>query len=231
METQQERLRYLLDLYEVTPYRVSKETGVSQSTISRFLSSAEGAIRFQAETIERLSKYFQVSPDWLEYGRGDRSSRESKENATVVDNPEIVYLPIVPYTARAGSLGDYEQLFDDDYSRRQPVLVTKQMHGKYLCFSVGGDSMEPILRPGDVVMARHIKPDLYRDSKLHLRDWSVWIVVTKSEGILIKHIADHDVAGGTLTLHSANPLYTDMTVPMSDVIDIYNAIEIVSRHL
>lgn len=388
--SQQARMKYLLELYSVTPYRLCKETGVSQSSLSRFFNDPTEGFTLKSDTIERIAAYFHASAEWLETGQGDAPDPSSPESfrpirqsddspmdekklrafeavhwlisigaagspgeiatrigygadyfsqmvsgsgvfpdraakklaalseelslewllygdgtmlkgapasaplsdpeqagrqddpqdpdlsndvldadagadsadsssgnaalsdgnvrddgvskdtgearaplstAIPLDNPEIVYLPIVPYTARAGSLGDYEQLFDEDRNNRQPVLVTKQMHGKYLCFSVGGDSMEPVLLHGDVVMARHISPDLYRTARLHLRDWSVWIVVTHSDGILIKHIVDHDVERATLRLHSANPYYPDLTVPMSDVIDVYNVIEIVSRHL
>lgn len=179
-----------------------------------------------------LSAYPDLNRDWLLYGEGSMLlSDNPKSTAIPINAPEVVYLPVVPHSARAGTLGEYEQLFADDYSRRQPVIVTRQMHGRYICFQIEGDSMEPTLRHGDVVMARHIDRDLYKDSKLHLRSWSVWIIVTRTDGILIKEIADHDVKGGVLTLHSLNPLYEDFTVHLSDVINIYNVIEIVSRHL
>lgn len=215
-------------------YRFIEHKGISVRDFERSVGLSNGAVSKMGDdtrksTIDKVSAaYPYLNTDWLITGEG---AMERTGNATPVGEVDTVYLPIVPYTARAGSIGDYEQLFGDETSERQPVLVTQQMHGRYLCFRVGGDSMEPTLRHGDVVMARYINPDLYRDSKLHLRDWSVWIIVTRSEGILIKGVAEHNVEEGVLTLHSVNPLYPDMTIHMSDVLDIYNAIEIVSRHL
>lgn len=204
-----------------------KACGLSNGAVSKMGNDT------RRSTLEKICTAFpDVNPEWLLAGIGTMLlSDNPKTTAIPINAPEVVYLPVVPHSARAGTFGEYEQLFADDYSRRQPVIVTRQMHGRYICFQIEGDSMEPTLRHGDVVMARHIDRDLYKDSKLHLRSWSVWIVVTRTDGILIKEIADHDVKGGVLTLHSLNPLYEDLTVRLSDVIDIYNVIEIVSRHL
>ena len=216
----------------------AEHIGLSCRELSVSMGASPGYINSISKSIapDKLGSLSAQYPDlniaWLLTGEGSMLlSDNPKTTAVPIDAPEVVYLPVVPHSARAGTLGEYEQLFADDYSRRQPVIVTRQMHGRYICFQIEGDSMEPTLRHGDVVMARHIDRDLYKDSKLHLRSWSIWIVVTRTDGILIKEIADHDVKGGVLTLHSLNPLYEDLTVHLSDVIDIYNVIEIVSRHL
>ena len=227
MSAVKDRIYQLIDAKKIGVREFTDAIGVSESYIRNISKS------ISAEKLMRISQLFpDLNPDWLLTGEGSMLlSDNPKSTAVPIDAPEVVYLPVVPHSARAGTLGEYEQLFADDYSRRQPVLVTRQMHGRYICFQIEGDSMEPTLRHGDVVMARHIDRDLYKDSKLHLRSWSVWIIVTRTDGILIKEIADHDVKGGVLTLHSLNPLYEDLTVHLSDVIDIYNVIEIVSRHL
>lgn len=219
-------------------YKFTEAKNISVRDFERSIGASNGYVSSIRRSIgsEKLSDILTTYPDlnrdWLLYGEGSMLlSDNPKSTAIPINAPEVVYLPVVPHSARAGTLGEYEQLFADDYSRRQPVIVTRQMHGRYICFQIEGDSMEPTLRHGDVVMARHIDRDLYKDSKLHLRSWSVWIIVTRTDGILIKEIADHDVKGGVLTLHSLNPLYEDLTVHLSDVIDIYNVIEIVSRHL
>lgn len=227
MSAVKDRIYQLIDAKKIGVREFTDAIGVSESYIRNISKS------ISAEKLMRISQLFpDLNPDWLLTGEGSMLlSDNPKTTAVPIDAPEVVYLPVVPHSARAGTLGEYEQLFADDYSRRQPVIVTRQMHGRYICFQIEGDSMEPTLRHGDVVMARHIDRDLYKDSKLHLRSWSVWIIVTHTDGILIKEIADHDVKGGVLTLHSLNPLYEDLTVHLSDVIDIYNVIEIVSRHL
>lgn len=227
MSAVKDRIYQLIDAKKIGVREFTDAIGVSESYIRNISKS------ISAEKLMKISQLFpDLNPDWLLTGEGAMLlSDNPKTTAIPIDAPEVVYLPVVPHSARAGTLGEYEQLFADDYSRRQPVIVTRQMHGRYICFQIEGDSMEPTLRHGDVVMARHIDRDLYKDSKLHLRSWSVWIIVTRTDGILIKEIADHDVKGGVLTLHSLNPLYEDLTVHLSDVIDIYNVIEIVSRHL
>ena len=56
----------LLHTYGVTPYKVSKETGVSQSTLSDWKL---GKVTPKSDTMKKLADYFGVSIDYLMTGK------------------------------------------------------------------------------------------------------------------------------------------------------------------
>lgn len=56
----------LLQGYGVTPYKVSKETGVSQSTLSDW---KKGKITPKSDTMKKIADYFGVSVDYLMTGK------------------------------------------------------------------------------------------------------------------------------------------------------------------
>lgn len=56
----------LLQSYGVTPYKVSKETGVSQSTLSDW---KKGKITPKSDTMKKIADYFGVSVDYLMTGK------------------------------------------------------------------------------------------------------------------------------------------------------------------
>lgn len=55
----------LLQSYGVTPYKVSKETGISQSTFSDW---KKGKITPKSDTMKKIADYFNVSVDYLMTG-------------------------------------------------------------------------------------------------------------------------------------------------------------------
>ena len=55
----------LLQSYGVTPYKVSKETGISQSTLSDW---KKGKITPKSDTMKKIADYFDVSVDYLMTG-------------------------------------------------------------------------------------------------------------------------------------------------------------------
>ena len=55
----------LLQIYGVTPYKVSKETGISQSTLSDW---KKGKITPKSDTMKKIADYFGVSVDYLMTG-------------------------------------------------------------------------------------------------------------------------------------------------------------------
>ena len=89
MSTQQERVVKLLNSRKITPYRLSKETGITQSTLSRFLNSPEGKVEMYPETMERIAKYFEVSSSWLLTGEGEMLKDESISQNAYGDNNQI----------------------------------------------------------------------------------------------------------------------------------------------
>jgi phage repressor protein C with HTH and peptisase S24 domain len=156
--------------------------------------------------------------------------RYGKSNAHFVDlgAQMLMQVPLVNQYAYAGYLTGYR---DDDYMDelpKVPFIVDREYKGKYVCFEVRGDSMNDgsvdSYLPGDIALCREISPNHWK-SKLHINKWD-FIIVHKTEGILVKKIIGHDVEKGTLRLHSLNTLYEDFTINLKDVAQLFNVIKI-----
>lgn len=63
----------LLEKYNVTPYKVSKETGVAQTTLSDW---KRGRSTPKSDTMKKIADYFGVSVDYLMTG-SDKKREES----------------------------------------------------------------------------------------------------------------------------------------------------------
>lgn len=139
---------------------------------------------------------------------------------------------LVPIYAQAGYLTEYA---DPHYLEELPVhyFTTNQpAKGKYRAFEVYGDSMDngdiaEAIPSGIIVVGREVGRQHWK-SKLHNHKWKNWVFVHKSEGIIVKQIADQDLNTGDITLRSLNPdkeKYPDFVINLNDVAQIYNVIK------
>ena len=74
-----ERLMYLIKNKNITPYRLSVESGVSEATLSRLIKGKQEKVSHK--TLMLLSDYFQISPEWLRDGKGEMERRPSPDAA------------------------------------------------------------------------------------------------------------------------------------------------------
>jgi SOS-response transcriptional repressor LexA len=140
----------------------------------------------------------------------------------------VMYVPLVNKYAYAGYLSGFG---DAEYIQSLPALpmiADREGKGTYMAFEVKGDSMDDGTRnsyeQGDIIIARQISQHHWQN-KLHIHKYD-FVVVHKTEGILLKKIIKHDTTKGTITLHSLNPLYDDLTVSLNDVAEIFNVIKV-----
>jgi DNA-binding XRE family transcriptional regulator len=152
-------------------------------------------------------------------------------NAILLDENDymVMMVPLVNKYAYAGYQAGYG---DDEYIEslpRVPLLVNKEHKGNYRAFEIRGESMNNGLvgsyQEGYTAFGREIPRHHWRD-KLHYKQWPSFIVVTKSDGILIKEITKHDVAKGIITLHSWNDEYEDIEMALDEVKQLFNTVKV-----
>lgn len=143
-------------------------------------------------------------------------------------------VPIVPIKAYAGYLRGYQDPeFYEDFSTLS-FEVHKEYRGHYLAFEVAGDSMittnpeefDQMALPGWKAVGREL-PRHHWVYKLHTHKTDTWVIVHKTEGILIKNIVAHDVDEGTITIHSLNPKYADETFALDDIAQIFSVVKFI----
>lgn len=177
-----------------------------------------------------ISKYGQFNLTWLLTGEGEmlNTPNQSSDEASPIDEPIILRVPLVSQYAQAGYLCGYADAAYMATLPTIPYIVDHEAQGHYVAFEVKGDSMndgtEEAILEGDRLLCREIMPHLWADSKLHIRKWD--FVIVHTEGILVKRIINHDVENHTITIHSLNSMYPDKVINLADVKQIFNVIEL-----
>ena len=158
----------------------------------------------------------------------DVKNNISNVNATLI-HPEFVYVPLVSEFAQAGYLGGFG---DIEYIETLPKIgfvINPQDRGNFLCFEVRGDSMDNDSRESlierDIVLGREITSDLW-SSKLMT---ATYIVVHRTEGILIKKLKIHDPKNGSIILESLNPFYEDLNINLKNVSQLFKTSTIIRK--
>ncbi|MGH1436593.1 MAG: LexA family transcriptional regulator [Lewinella sp.] len=216
----------------LSAYRIWKDTGITQSTIGRYLKGETVPSR---PILKQLAFYLGVSPNWLDDSQTEENQvseppplKYGKDNAAhLISTTNTILAPLVHRHAQAGYLTSYE---NTDYMESLPKEVFSVDHngkGNYVCFEIRGDSMDDGssngYRSGDIALCREVQRQHWQD-KLHITQWD-FVLVTRTEGIVLKRITNQDNQAGTLTLHSLNSLYEDYNIEMNEVAQLFNVIQ------
>lgn len=225
--------------------RLLDYTGENRSSLARrigvipqrFHDIANGKTKaFSYEIADKITTAFpEVDKNFLLTGEGTMLAGESevKANAKELDPEGLnwITVPVIPFRAMAGSTGWYEDVFADEWKEKRTVIAPLGAKAiDHAIFTVTGDSMEPTLIEGDEILAKHVPFDCYKENRLRIYNYSIWIIATKSEGILIKNITEHDVENHTITCHSFNDKYSDFVLDLSEVKDIYHIVSLTRNY-
>ncbi|MCJ2380668.1 S24/S26 family peptidase [Parabacteroides sp. AGMB00274] len=163
-------------------------------------------------------------------GIWNKDSKDANEESSVskIIDSSVMLVPLVNQYAHAGYMSGYA---DEEYVEtlpKIPWIVDKEYKGRYISFEVKGDSMDDGLKhsyeQGDILLCREINPDYWK-CKLHIHQWDAFVIVHKTEGIVVKQIIDHDVEKGIITVHSFNPIYEDYKIDLREVAQIFNVVK------
>lgn len=223
-----ERIQKIMDEEGLNKNSFSKAIGISNNvTITRIINEKRSPSKSTCEKI--VAAFPKYNLTWLLTGEGNMlTDITSLNEASFIDKPIILHVPLVSQYAQAGYLCGYADAAYMATLPTIPYIVDHEAQGHYVAFEVKGDSMndgtEDSILEGDRLLCREIMPHLWADSKLHFRKWD--FVIVHSDGILVKRIIDHDVENHTITIHSLNPLYPDKVINLADVKQIFNVIEL-----
>lgn len=220
-----ERIKQFIEYKNLSIRGFSEIIGVSSGYITSMRKS------IQPDKLESIALHFpELNIQWLLTGDGVMLNTEQKstDEATLIENPNIIMAPLVSQYAYAGYLSGFA---DPEYMEtlpKVPMFVDHESKGKYVVFEVRGDSMEEDSRDGifegDRLYCRLIKKDLW-GYKLHIKQWD-FVIVHETDGILIKRITVHNVESGDITIHSLNPQYPDKVLNLREVSQLFNVVEI-----
>jgi phage repressor protein C with HTH and peptisase S24 domain len=145
-----------------------------------------------------------------------------------LDDVLLLNVPLVQEYAYAGYMSGYS---DETYLNDLPTIpfiADKQYKGTYMAFQVRGDSMDDgsynSYLQGDIVLCREVNQSYWKN-RLHINKWD-FVIVHRTEGILLKKIVFHEPESGLIRVHSLNALYEDMELNLTDVAQLFNVVKV-----
>lgn len=207
MSTYNERLQQLFDNKGVTPYYLSRATGVSQATISRL--KGDKTAKPNIETNKKFANYFNVSAEWLLTGEGNMLV---SSNADVMNENTTYSVPLLPISAQGGSLNDFVVSVKNNECEK----IISPIKGVDYAITVSGESMSPEYPSGSQVLIKKINERAFID-------WGRVYVLDTCNGTVIKRLFPSDAAG-CVVCKSINPEYPSFEVSMEDVYGVYRVL-------
>ncbi len=114
---------------------------------------------------------------------------------------------LVGEKAAAGYLQGYA---DREYISNLPVFSMPGM-GEGVAFEVQGDSMEPFIYAGDIVVAT------YLENWTWIKNEELCVVVTKDDGIAVKYVKNLLLQTNELLLRSENTFYPEKRISAKSI--------------
>jgi phage repressor protein C with HTH and peptisase S24 domain len=173
------------------------------------------------ELIRKAIERFDFNPQYLFSGEGDPLQSPEKQSGPVltiaVDENNEERIIHVPVSAQAGYM---DQFNDPVYMKDLPSFSLPGFafkHATYRAFDISGDSMEPTVYSGEIVVCSYVDPDLWLSN---VRSDYVYVIVTTGD-IVIKRVRNTLRSHGTLLLRSDNSFYGDYEIAGEDIREIW----------
>lgn len=173
------------------------------------------------ELIRKAIERFSFNPNYIFSGIGDPlNSGDCSAGpvlAVAVDEMDEERIIHVPVAAQAGYLDQFnDPVFIKDLpSFSLPGFEFK--HSTYRAFDIAGDSMEPSIYQGEMVVCSYVDHDLWVHN---IRNDYVYIIVTRGD-VVIKRVQNQIREKGSLLLRSDNSFYEPYEVHVDDIRELW----------
>lgn len=195
--------------------KLAKLSGISSRGIGKYLAGETDPSRARLIAIAGAAE---VNLEWLATGQGQKTAAELDTAAIPAEvlarlkSPECAFIPLYDVRAAAGPgrVADSEEIVDllvvnRTWLRGQVGADPAQLAYLY----VEGDSMEPLLRPGEMILMDRGAANVPVDG----------VYVVRFDGhLMVKRIQREP--GNVLTLSSVNPAYKPITLDPGDGRDL-----------
>lgn len=216
-----QRLKIVRDANSCTQAEFAHLFGVSLRAYSNYENDKREP---EPSLLQAVCERYDINPAWLLTGEGRMKRRDvhspppayanarpaaPREARPAADPADYVALPLYEVQASAGGgiVPDTEQVVDFLYFKRAWVRTELRCapDDLYLIY-IDGESMEPTLRPGDVILVNHRDQSQTRDG----------IYVLRLDGaLLVKRL--QRLPGGVIKVTSDNLSYAPFEVATRDL--------------
>lgn len=202
------RIKDIRTVLSLSQRDFAQSLGITQSALSQI---ENGLTNISLVTLEQLMVQHNVNPDWLLFGEKPLlRTTFDKAAATPPNMDNTVYL--VQATAHA----DYpdnckNQEFLESFKRYEIPKFGKE--GSRM-FEIEGDSMEPTIFNGDIVIVEMVS------NIKSVGDGKLYVVVTK-QGVVAKRIYKYEDGYSALVMKSDNPKFQSYKISAEDIVEIW----------
>lgn len=167
--------------------------------------------------VTKLMQHFSINPLWL-YGESnlrflDTSSNTSPMFISLNDSGEENILMV----NEKASAGYAQNILDKEWYNELPSMklpFPNYRNATYRGFKVQGDSMMPTISPGDWVIGKSVP------SIAEINYGKIYIVVLR-DVVVVKQVIIANEKENSILLHSTNPEYENLVVPVSDIQELW----------
>lgn len=213
--------------------RSSRQFAISLDYLPQSLSEIiKGRRDVTIELLRKAIEMYQLNPMYLFTGEGPKFMTEEDHQdfrvLTIVTNSKederIVHVPV---PAQAGYAGE---ITNPSFIQELPTFTLpdyKYKTGTHRSFDVAGDSMEPTLSKGDMIVCSYVEPTLWETA---IKDGHVHVIVTHGD-VVVKRISNKIAENRCLELSSDNSYYKPYLVSVNDIREIWHVLTKISSSL
>ncbi len=195
----------------------------------------EGRAEPKLGTLNKIASLVQLSIDTLykkkltgltpkEWSNNavDVEGKKLRILTVTLNNKEEENINLVPQKASAGYLNGFS---DPEFVEELPKIQLPNLkNGTFRGFEIKGDSMLPLLS-GTIIIGRYI------DDWYEIKDNKTYIVISESEGTVYKRVLNNISKDNTLTMCSDNSKYESYSIPINEIVEIWEATSYISNEL
>ncbi len=182
----------------------------------------KGKRKVTIDVIRKMTETHQLNPNYIFSGQRPmfNKSGEAANDAPIVsvvvdkqNNEQIVHIPVKAQAGYTDQLHD-PVYFQDLHTYSFPGYDLN--HGSFRSFDIAGESMEPNLFHGDMVICRFVDPTIL---KKQLVDHFVYVIVT-TDSIIVKRVINK-LEEGFIECHSDNDFFDPIRIEQKDIKEMW----------
>ncbi|MDY7396288.1 helix-turn-helix transcriptional regulator [Aureibaculum sp. 2210JD6-5] len=228
MTTIGSRLKALLDGKGITPYKLHKRTGVSQSVLSRIINNNTTP---NESNLKAIIDYFKVNEAWFLTGIEIEELKNTNGNVftELPDGSLNITTKLLSFDVYASYKEVLENGTKFEDFEEVTFNVSKYGRGHYMAFKIVGHSMNgggiDDTPDGALVLGREIGRHLRKESFIN-HDYG--FIILSESGIYHKDISNHNPKTGEITCTSRNKsieIVQSFSLNLNDVYQIFKVIK------
>ncbi|MBD5358117.1 MAG: LexA family transcriptional regulator [Bacteroides sp.] len=206
-ETVKDRLIRFLQAEKISNSEFARKMGLSTAYVGAMRKS------MPEDKVTRLIElYPYLNRDWLLYGEGDMY-RHLEEGKDVPEDLAAYVVPLLPVEAYAGNL----QMWSEGVALKDCEKIVAPMKGVDFAIKVSGDSMEPFVFNGNVMLIKKINDRAFIP-------WGNPLVIDTENGVLFKVVEPSPDGKDFIEVHSYNPKYKPFAIHRNSIFGLYRVL-------